>query len=181
MDARKRQRGKTITPAENIAQVILLIRAQKVILDADLARLYGVTTKRLNEQVRRNPGRFPEDFMFQLTKEEKVEVVANCDHLDRLKYSPTLPMASTEHGAIMAASVLKSERAVDMSVYVVRVFVRLRQLLASHESLARKLDALERKYDAQFKVVFAAIRELMASPEPKKKRPIGFGPWGDNR
>ncbi|MGE0372320.1 MAG: ORF6N domain-containing protein [Gammaproteobacteria bacterium] len=100
MDARKRQRGKTITPAENIAQVILLIRAQKVILDADLARLYGVTTKRLNEQVRRNPGRFPEDFMFQLTKEEKVEVVANCDHLDRLKYSPTLPMASTEHGGI---------------------------------------------------------------------------------
>lgn len=179
MEAGKTRRGKSVTPAETIAQVILFIRSQKVILDADLARLYGVTTKRLNEQVRRNPARFPEDFMFQLTRAEKAEVVANCDHLERLKYSPTLPMAFTEHGAIMAATVLNSERAVNMSVYVVRTFVRLRQLLASHESLARKLEALERKYDAQFKVVFDAIRELMTPPAPKKRRPIGFAPWGD--
>ena len=117
--------------------------------------------------------------MFQLTRAEKAEVVANCDHLERLKYSPTLPMAFTEPGAIMAATVLNSERAVNMSVYVVRTFVRLRQLLASHESLARKLEALERKYDAQFKVVFDAIRELMTPPAPKKRRPIGFAPWGD--
>lgn len=181
MEAKKARRGKAITPAESIAQAILIIRAQKVILDADLARLYGVTTKRLNEQVRRNPARFPEDFMFQLTNEEKVEVVANCDHLGRLKYSSTLPMAFTEHGAIMAASVLSSERAVNMSIYVVRAFVRLRQLLASHEDLARKLAALERKYDRQFKVVFDAIRALMTPPAPKKKRPIGFGPWEDGK
>jgi len=174
-------KNSKLIPIERIEKTILVIRGKKVMIDSDIAELYGVPTKRLNEQVKRNKERFPKDFMFKLTKSEKDEVVANCDHLDRLKYSPTLPMAFTEHGAIMAASVLNSERAVDMSVYVVRVFVRLRQLLASHESLARKLDALERRYDAQFKVVFAAIRELMAPPEPKKKRPIGFGPWGDSR
>jgi len=156
-----------------------MIRGQKVMLDADLAELYGVTTKRLNEQVKRNRARFPTDFMFQLTAEEKAEVVANCDHLARLKFSPALPAAFTEHGAIMAASVLNSARAVEMSIFVVRAFVRLRQMLASNVELARKLATLERKYDAQFRVVFEAIRELMTPPEPKKKRPIGFGPWED--
>ncbi len=180
MEAGKTKEGETIAPVERIAQAILRVRGQKVILDADLAGLYGVPTKRLNEQVRRNRARFPEDFMFQLTREEKAEVVANCDHLGRLKYSPALPMVFTEHGAIMAASVLNSKRAVDMSVFVVRAFVHLRQLFASHETLARKLVALERKYDAQFKVVFDAIRALMTPPAPKKKRPIGFGPWEES-
>jgi hypothetical protein len=117
--------------------------------------------------------------MFQLTAKEKEQVVANCDHLARLKFSPVLPYAFTEHGAIMAASVLNTPRAVEMSVYVVRTFVRLRQMLTTNAELARKLAAMERKYDAQFKVVFDAIRELMTPPEPKKKRPIGFAPWED--
>ena len=116
-----------IVPIGTIQSSILLIRGQKVILDADLAELYDVPTKRLNEQVKRNIDRFPPDFMFQLNLKEKEEVVANCDHLSRLKYSPSLPYAFTEHGAIMAASVLNSPRAVEISVYIVRAFVRLRQ------------------------------------------------------
>jgi hypothetical protein len=179
MGARKSGKTAVVVPLERLAQSILLIRGQKVMLDADLAELYGVTTKRLNEQIKRNRARFPADFMFQLTEDEKAEVVANCDHLARLKFSPALPTAFTEHGAIMAASVLNSARAVEMSIFVVRAFVRLRQMLASNVELARKLAALERKHDAQFKVVFDAIRELMTPPEPKKKRPIGFGPWDD--
>ncbi len=131
---------KTLIPVERVQKTILLIRSEKVILDADLATLYGVSTKRLNEQVKRNPGRFPDDFMFQLTNEEKAEVVANCDHLRRLKFSPNLPYAFTEHGAIMAANVLNSERAVEASVEIVRAFVRPRQLLASNVELSRRLD-----------------------------------------
>jgi len=108
-----------VASVEHIEQVILLIRGQKVILAADLAGLYGVTTKRLNEQVKRNRERFPEDFLFQLTTEEKNELVANCDHLSNLKFSPKLPYAFTEHGAIMAASVLNSEQAIETSIFVV--------------------------------------------------------------
>ena len=131
------------------------------------------TTKRLNEQVKRNRGRFPEDFMFRLTSVEKAEVVANCDHLSVLKFSKSLPHAFTEHGAIMAANVLNSERAVQASVQVVRAFVRLRQLLTSNTELARKLDELEGKYDRQFRVVFDAIRRLM-SPALTDRKQIGF-------
>ena len=174
---KKTQRPALIVPEERVARGILVIRGHKVLLDADLAELYGVTTKRVNEQVKRNLGRFPADFLFPLTAEEKAQVVANCDHLQRLKFSPALPNAFTEHGAIMAASVLNTPRAVEMSVFVVRTFVRLRQMLASNAQLARKLAALEKKYDTQFQVVFDAIRELMTPPEPKKKRPIGFAPW----
>ena len=112
-------------------------------IDADPAALYGVPTKRLNEQVRRNAGRFPEDFCSQLSPAEKAEVVANCDHLARLKFSPSLPYAFTGHGAIMAANVLNSARAVKMSVHVVRAFVRLRELIASHKELVKRLDELE--------------------------------------
>lgn len=118
---------------------ILLLRGQKVMLDADLAELYGVETKRLNEQVRRNIERFPEDFMFRLTAEEKAEVVANCDHLAKLKYSASLPYAFTEHGALMLGNVLKSARAVEMSLRVVRAFVHLRELLAPTRSLPTNL------------------------------------------
>ena len=112
-------------------------------IDADPAALYGVPTKWLNEQVRRNAGRFPEDSCFQLSPAENAEVVANCDHLARLKFSPSLPYAFTEHGAIMAANVLNSARAVKMSVHVVRAFVRLRELIASHKELVKRLDELE--------------------------------------
>jgi len=162
-----------IVPVEKIGRSILFIRGEKVMLDVDLAVLYGVTTKRLNEQVKRNRDRFPEDFMFQLAEKEKAEVVANCDHLKMLKFSPHLPYAFTEHGAIMLATVLSSPVAVQASIQVVRAFVRLRQLLASNADLARKLNEMEKKYDAQFKIVFDAIRELMTPPE-KHKRKIGF-------
>lgn len=165
----------SLVPAERIEQRILLIRGQKVMLDTDLAALYGVPTKRLNEQVKRNRERFPEDFMFQLTAEERAEVVANCGHLARLKFSHSLPYVFTEHGAIMVANVLNSRRAIQASVFVVRAFVKLRQALATHKDLARRLEDLEKKYDAQFKVVFDAIRHLMAPPEPPKE-PIGFRP-----
>ena len=122
----------SIIPVENIERTILLIRGEKVILDVDLAALYGVSTKRLNQQVNRNPARFPGDFMFQLTNEERSQVVTICNHLGNLKYSSTLPRAFSEHGAIMAASVLNTPRAVEMSVFVVRAFVRLRNFLAAH-------------------------------------------------
>lgn len=166
---------KALIPLEVIEQKILLIRGQKVMIDADLASLYGVETKRLNEQVRRNIERFPDDFMFQLTADEKSEVVANCDHLAKLKFSPTMPNAFTEHGTIMVASVLNTPLAVTVSVQVVRAFVKLRELITSHKDLAKKLESLEQKYDSQFKMVFDAIRQLMTPPEPKKKRAIGFG------
>lgn len=167
-------RSRPIIPADTIGQWIFVIRGQKVMLDTDLARVYGVTTKRLNEQVKRNRERFPKDFMFQLTMEEKKQVVANCDHLFRLKFSPALPYAFTEHGAVMLASVLNSPVAVQASIQVVRAFVRLREILATHKELAHKLEALERKYDSQFKVVFDAIRNLMEpTPVPPNRR-IGF-------
>ena len=159
---------------EEVAPRVLHIRGHNVILDMDLARMYGTTTKALNQAVKRNAGRFPSEFMFRLTNEEKQEAVTNCDHLQRLKFSPALPYAFTEHGAIMAASVLNTPRAVEVSVIVVRTFIKLREMLASHKDLAGKLNALERKYDAQFKVVFDAIRQLMAPPEPKGRGKIGF-------
>jgi hypothetical protein len=172
----------SIIPMERIENRILWIRGHKVLLDRDLARLYHVTTKRLNEQIKRNKTRFPQDFMFQLTQEEKSEVVANCDHLKTMKFSPNLPYAFTEHGAIMAATVLNSDRAVQVSIFIVRAFVKLRQLLSTHKDLARKLAALEKKlqnHDQQIIVMMKAIRELMTPPEPKKKKPIGFHTEGE--
>ena len=160
-------------PTERIEHAILSIRGEKVLLDSDLAKLYGVKTKRLNEQVKRNRNRFPEDFMFQLTEQEKKEVVANCDHLSRLRFSPSLPFAFTEHGAIMAASVLNTPQAVDMSVFVVRAFVRLRSFLATHKELKQKIEDMEKKYDYQFRVVFDAIKQLIEPPQKPRKR-IGF-------
>ena len=171
---------RAIIPIGQIEQQILLIRGQRVMLDADLAGLYGTTTKRLNEQVKRNRGRFPEDFMFQLTKKEKAEVVAICDHLAKLKFSPVLPNAFTEHGAIMVASVLNTKRAIQVSVFVVRAFVKLREMLATHKELAHKLAELERKlqnHDESIRSLVVVIRQLMTppeqEPEPPKKR-IGF-------
>ncbi|OGS91825.1 MAG: hypothetical protein A2Z95_07730 [Gallionellales bacterium GWA2_60_18] len=171
---------KSLVVTESIESRILLIRDQKVMLDADLAELYGVETKALNQAVKRNAERFPEDFMFQLTATEKTEVVTNCDHLAKLKYSPTLPYAFTEHGALMLGNVLKSERAVEMSLMVVRAFVRMREMVAGNKELAQKLNQLERKVGAHDKAIaeiISAIRQLMAPSEPNKKRPIGFAPW----
>jgi len=179
----------SLLPLETITHQILLLRGQKVLLDADLAALYGVETRRLNEQVRRNLDRFPEDFIFEVTDEELANLkshFATSSWGGRRKR----PMAFTEHGAIMAATILKSPRAVEMSVYVVRAFVRLREVLASNTELAKRLDELEQTTEAlsmqhdsfarntrvQLKQLFDAIRELMTQPEPQKKRPIGFMP-----
>lgn len=167
---------RALIPPESIERAILLVRGQKVILDDDLSRLYGVTTKRLNEQIKRNRKRFPVDFMFRLNFQEVKGLrsqfaTSNIGRGGR-RY---LPYAFTEHGAIMAANVLNSQRAIEASVYVVRAFVRLRELIASNKELAKRLDELEKKYDSQFKVVFDAIRELMTpiEPPPKPCR-IGF-------
>ena len=170
-------KSKAIIKVGTIQQRILLIRGEKVIIDADLAEAYGVTTKALNQAIRRNSDRFPSDFMFRLTKEEKDEVVTNCDHLEKLKFSPVNPHVFTEHGAIMAASVLNSAKAIEVSVFVVRAFVQLRQTIAGHKELARKLAQLERKlsdHDDQIQVLVEAIKQLMDPKPPPKKRRIGF-------
>ncbi len=152
---------------------ILVIRGQKVMLDRDLAELYGVETKRLNQQVRRNITRFPTDFMFQLTDEEKSQVVANCHHLNVLKFSKTNPHAFTEHGAVMLASVLNTQQAVQTSILVVRAFVHFRKVLISYEELTKKINALELKYDVKFNSVFKALKQLIDKPNPER-RAIGF-------
>jgi hypothetical protein len=161
-------------PTEFVENAILLVRGERVILDADLAKLYGVTTARLNQQVKRNLERFPSDFMFELTKKEYESLMlqiatSSVTHGGRRK----LPFVFTEHGAIMAANVPNSKTAVQASVQVVRAFIRLRQMLTSNAELARKLSDLERKYDSQFRVVFDAIRQLMTPSEPQRKQ-IGF-------
>jgi hypothetical protein len=164
----------TLSP-EALAGRIVVIRGQRVLLDSDLAALYEVETRRLNEQIKRNIGRFPVDFMFQLTAEEFENLMsqfATSSWGGRRK----LPLAFTEHGAIMAASVLNSARAVEMSVYVVRAFVQLRAVLTGHKALADKLAVLERRvshHDNSLAEVIAAIRALMAQPQPDS-RPIGF-------
>lgn len=160
---------------KRINKSILVIRELKVMLDFDLADIYGVKTKRLNEQVKRNINRFPSDFMFQLSDEEKQEVVAKCDHLSKLKFSPSNPYAFTEHGAIMLASVLNSPLAIETSVLIVRAFVKLRGILSTHSELAKKIEELEFMYDKQFKVVFQALRALMrGEPEKTERQIIGY-------
>lgn len=169
-----------LQPIELIASRILSIRGQKVMIDADLAELYGVPTKALNQAVKRNPARFPGDFMFQLTEVEKQQVVTNCDHLEKLKFSSALPYAFTEHGAIQAANVLNSPRAAEVGVYVVRAFVRLRELLASSKELAQRLDDLEQRVERKLQTHDQAITGLiqtlrqMMTPDEPKRRPIGF-------
>ena len=170
--------------AGDIDRLIITLRGQRVILDADLAAIYGVSTKRLNEQVKRNKERFPGDFAFQLTVAEKAEVVAICDHLRRLKFSPVLPRAFTEHGAIMAANVLNSHRAVQMSVFVVRAFVKMRATFADTRDLAKKLSALEQELKARLDIHEAAIVDVLQrimkvlDPPPPPPEPpppeIGF-------
>jgi phage regulator Rha-like protein len=165
-----------LLPRERIEQAILAIRGQRVMVDSDLAKLYGVSTKALNQAVKRNADRFPNDFMFRLTQKEKAEVVTNCDHLSKLKFSPTMPFAFTEHGAVMVANVLNSERAVEVSIYVVRAFVKLRETLGTHKALAQKLAELERQvesHDSHIRSLFEAIRQLM-EPPAQKSRGIGF-------
>jgi len=168
----------TVLPAGRIERATVLIRGQRVMLDADLAVLYEVSTKRLGEQVRRNGQRFPADFMFRLTAAE-ARVLRSQFATSSLgrgwggrRY---IPYAFTEHGVAMLSSVLRSSRAIQVNIAIMRAFVRLRGLLASNETLARKLDELEKRYDAQFKIVFDAIRQIM-SPPAVGRRAIGFRP-----
>ncbi len=161
-------------PDELIEQKIYLIRGHKVMLDVDLAQLYGVTTGNLNLAVRRNPKRFPEDFMFQLNGEETQSLLLQNARAKGRGGRRTRPYAFTEQGVSMLSSVLKSERAIEVNIAIMRAFVRLRAMLATHADLARRLDELEQKYDEQFRIVFEAIRELM-TPEPvPPSRQIGF-------
>ena len=160
-------------PQEQIEKSILILRGHRVMLDADLARIYGVSTKRLNEQVRRNLDRFPDDFTFQLDEAEDTNLRLQLASSNKYGGRRTRPYVFTEHGALMLASILNSPIAVGASIQVVRAFISLRQMLASHVELARKLDSLERKYDYQFKVVFDAIRELTLIPE-KTRKSIGI-------
>ncbi len=166
-----------LVPAERIERSILLIRGHKVMLDTDLAALYGVETKQLVRAIKRNISRFPPDFMFQLSKDDFENLRCHFGTSSQWGGRRYPPYAFTEQGVAMLSSVLKSKRAVQVNIEIMRTFVRLRRILASHAELARKLDALEKKYDAQFRVVFDAIRQLSSppesEPEPPKKR-IGF-------
>src|SRR5262245_10590486 len=164
----RRRSRSSLTIAPRIDRTITIVRGQTVLLDVDLAALYGVTTKALNQAVKRNAARFPPDFRFQLTSAERREVVTNCDHLRPLKFSYARPWAYTEHGALMAASVLNSVRAVQMSVFVIRAFVRLRDVGRSHVPLAAKIDAIEQRiygHDTDLEKVFAGLRRLMWAPD----------------
>jgi hypothetical protein len=164
---------QSLIPVERIDQAILMVRSHKVMLDKDLAGLYGVTTKALNQAVRRNSGRFPEDFMFRLTPEEAEPLRSQSVTASKrnVRYRP---YAFTEQGVAMLSSVLRSERAVLVNVEIMRAFVRMRQLLTANADLARRLDALEKQYDVQFKAVFDAIRELMTPPPVPPRGKFGF-------
>lgn len=159
-----------------LQQRILVLRGERVMIDSDLAELYGAESRVLNQAVKRNIERFPVDFSFVLTQEEKQEVITKCDHLAKLKFSPHLPRVFTEHGAIMAASVLNSPRAVEMSVFIVRAFVRQRELMAGHDELALRLEELEAKiakHDNTLSTLVATIRQMAAVPA-SQQRQIGF-------
>ncbi len=182
-----------LVPENQILKIILIIRGEKVILDSDLAALYGVETRRLNEQVRRNIDKFPEDFMFQLTQEEfanlKSQIALSSLQSKSLKPQNAisitidtkadwggrrkLPYVFTEHGTVMLASVLNSEIAVNASIYIVRVFIKLREILFSHKKLERKIEQIENKYDKQFKIIFETIKQLIQQKQTPRK-PIGY-------
>jgi len=160
---------------KSIEQAIFLIRGHRVMLDSDLAKLYGVTTFNLNKAVKRNRDRFPEDFMFRLSEQERLALTFQIG-ISKSKGRGgrrNAPYVFTEQGVAMLSSVLRSKRAIQVNIAIMRAFVRLREMIGTNKTLARRLNKLEKKYDAQFRVVFDAIRELMAEPEPKSHR-IGF-------
>jgi hypothetical protein len=164
-----------LIPQVLVERKIFLIRGRRVMLDRDLAELYGVETRVLNQAVKRNLNRFPEDFMFQLTQAEMENwksqiVISNKDKMGLRK----APYAFTENGVAMLSSVLGSERAVEVNIQIMRTFTRLREMLLTHKDLQRKIEDMEKKYDHQFKIVFDAIKQLLTYEEPKKKMPIGF-------
>ncbi|MBU0560676.1 MAG: ORF6N domain-containing protein [Bacteroidetes bacterium] len=162
-----------IIPAEVIEQRIFLIRGEKVMVDRHLAELYGVDTRTLNQAVKRNIERFPEGFMFQLSKDERDEVITNCDNLSPLRFARTSPYAFTELGVAMLSSVLKSKRAIQVNIQIMKTFVNLRRMFAENKELSLSLEELEKKYDKQFKVVFDILNQLL-SPEDPPKYKMGF-------
>jgi hypothetical protein len=165
-----------LIPDEVVMNKIIMIRGIKVMIDRDLAELYGVTTKQLNQQVKRNYKRFPADFMFQLSEEEKNEVVTICDHLVSLKFSPNLPYAFTEHGAVMLAGILNSQRAIEVNIQIVRVFTRMRQLLSTHKDILLQLEKIEKKltrHDDDIALIFEYLKQLLNPPQTPRRK-IGF-------
>ncbi|HEX8575195.1 MAG TPA: ORF6N domain-containing protein [Flavobacterium sp.] len=171
-------RSNEVIPNEVIMSKILLVRNQKVMIDRDLAELYGVTTKRLNEQVKRNSSRFPENFMFQLTNVEKEQLVANCDHLKKLKFSSTLPYAFTEHGTIMLANVINSDKAVETSIKIIEIFISLREFLSDNLNIKLEIEEIKKKIANQTKnieLVFNYLDELIDKQDHKVERnKIGY-------
>jgi phage regulator Rha-like protein len=167
-----------IISEEFIMSKILLIRNKKVMIDSDLARLYGVTTKRLNEQVKRNIKRFPSNFMFQLTEIEKAEVVANCDHLKKLKFSSSLPYVFTEHGTMMLGNVLSSDRAIEFSIKIVEAFIKMREFLNNNLSVKLEIEEIKKKlmnHDKNIELVFSYLDEMMEKNDTKVERiKIGY-------
>ncbi|MFA4843431.1 MAG: ORF6N domain-containing protein [Candidatus Margulisiibacteriota bacterium] len=166
-----------LMPIERIENRIYLIRGHKVLLDRDLAQLYGVETKYLNRQVKRNLSRFPAEYMFQLTEKEKAKVVTNWHHLSSLRFSHQLPYAFTEHGVAMLSAVLNSPRAVKVSILIINTFIRLRQLLAGNKELAKKIEKLEvkhSKHELEITTIFKVLKKLLAPPPPPPAKKIGF-------
>jgi hypothetical protein len=173
----KKQETKNATfliPQERVENKIFLIRGAKVMLDTDLALLYQVKTMVLNQAVKRNIKRFPDDFMFRLTLAEKEEVITNCDHLRHLKYSAHKPYAFTEQGVAMLSSVLKSERAIQVNIQIMRTFTKIKEMIISNKELRLKMEEMEKRYDGKFTVVFRAIAKLIGNPEKISKKRIGF-------
>lgn len=184
--------GKTVSPAHPVEGLIRVIRGQKVMLDSDLAALYGVPTRVLNQAVRRNPDRFPERFMFQLSKEEASALRSQIVTLEdgRGRYPKYAPLAFTEHGVVMLSAVLNSARAVEMSILVVDAFIRMREMLASNKDIAARVEKLERGHDRTASVIEVLVedidrlarhaKDMKALPRPlATKRRIGFGPWDE--
>ncbi len=168
---------RQLIPSERIESKILLLRGKKVMLDRDLAALYGVPTRRLNEQVKRNRKRFPEDFMFQLSKKE-FEILKSHFATSSWGGVRKLPYAFTEQGVAMLSSVLNSDRAIQVNIQIMRTFTKLREMLLTHRELRRKIEAMERKYDKRFRIVFKVLRSLL-EPPTKKMKEIGFKPQDD--
>ena len=181
MQNKNETKAGLVLAEETIMNKILIIRGIKVMIDSDLAKLYGVTTKRLNEQVKRNIKRFPEDFMFRICEEEKDQLVANCDHLKRLKFSPFLPYVFTEHGAVMLASVLNSDLAINANIQIVRAFIRMRELVSAHKKIIQKLEQLQKndvEQDEKITLIFEYIKQLEETKQleldQKSRTRIGF-------
>lgn len=170
------EENKLILPDEVIVNKILLIRGQRVMIDSDLAELYGVPTKRLNEQIKRNIRRFPEHFMFELTREEKDEVVAICDHLNKLKYSSFLPNVFTQYGVLQAANILNSDRAILMGNRIIEVFIKMHEMLLTHKDILLKLEQMEGQVvqnSEDIQMIFEALKQLL-NPAREERKPVGY-------